>query len=363
MTQFKRMARRWMPRRVLDVWRYLATGMSEFVAKSFGRVRWLSIAYYAVFSRAFWREFYAVMYGRRRHLMENGPNGPARYKLRRNIHRLEKGLLMRPRRDVFALGYIQETVTAYSQAARMGLSEDGTLVELEWAMDVLDAYFDIVGYHPAVEAARALYNKNRGRTSDSTREVAARVPYRRILDQPPPISFDDFRLLSQQRRSVRWFLPHPVPRNLIDKAIETALQAPSACNRQPFVFRVIDEPDRVREVASIPMGTAGFYDNFPVVVVVIGRLRAYFSHRDRHVVYVDAALASMALIFALETLGLSSCPINWPDIEPRERQMAAALDLDPDERPVMLIALGYPDPEGMVAYSQKRTIEDVRIFN
>ncbi|SVE23497.1 uncharacterized protein METZ01_LOCUS476351, partial [marine metagenome] len=33
--------------------------------------------------------------------------------LRRNVHRLEKGLLMRPRRPVFGLKYIEELVNVY----------------------------------------------------------------------------------------------------------------------------------------------------------------------------------------------------------------------------------------------------------
>ena len=35
--------------------------------------------------------------------------------LRRNVHRLEKGLLMRPRRPVFGLKYIEELVNAYER--------------------------------------------------------------------------------------------------------------------------------------------------------------------------------------------------------------------------------------------------------
>jgi hypothetical protein len=43
--------------------------------------------------------------------------------------------------------------------------------------------------------------------------------------------------------------------------------------------------------------------------------------------------------------------------------MAETLKLDADERPIMLIAVGYPDPEGMVAYSQKKPIDVLCKFN
>jgi nitroreductase len=183
---------------------------------------------------------------------------------------------------------------------------------------------------------------------------------------PPRLSeFDreQFFTLTRQRKSVRWFLDKPVPRELIDKAMLAAGLAPSACNRQPYEFRVFDQKEQVALLSQIPMGTRGFAHNFPVFIVIVGNLDAYFDERDRHVIYVDGSLASMTFMLALETLGLSSCPINWPDIESREKRMDNALGLQPHQRPIMCLAVGYPDPEGLVAYSEKRPLDDVRSYN
>jgi nitroreductase len=103
------------------------------------------------------------------------------------------------------------------------------------------------------------------------------------------------------------------------------------------------------------MGTAGYSHQIPALVVIIGDLSAFEHERDRHVPYIDSSLATMQLMLALETLGLASCPINWPDIEPLEQRMAKRLALKPFERPIMLLALGYPDPEGGIAHSAKKT--------
>lgn len=94
-------------------------------------------------------------------------------------------------------------------------------------------------------------------------------------------------------------------------------------------------------------------------MVVVGDLSAYPYERDRHLIYVDASLASMQLMLALETLGLSSCPINWPDIEVMERGMAEVLDLSFHERPIMLISVGYPDPTGNIPFSQKKSSDSM----
>lgn len=281
--------------------------------------------------------------------------------LRRNTHRLEKGLIMRPRREVFALDYIEETVEAYEAALRAQANGNGLPDEqLQWVCDVLSEYFAVTASHPKIDPLR-----ERFLSLPKPRRVceAPLVPYRRDLSQPPPVGYDDLLALAHRRRSVRWFLPKPVPRELIDKAMLVAAQSPSACNRQPFVFRIFDDPELVRQVASIPYGVIGYEHQIPVIIVVVGQLRNFFDARDRHLIYIDGALAAMSFVLALETLGLSSCCINWPDIPEREKKMAELLDLQPDERPVMLIAVGWPDPEGLVPRSVKKPLELLRRYN
>ena len=351
----------------------------------------LSTLWYAFASRAFWREHQAVLYGRLRHEQDNLSAAQSRYRLRRNVHRLEKGLIMRPRRAVFATEYIEETVL--SLAVRVGASgsngssngsgSNGASVvaevdgvgmldvcatpavpddpqEVRWATDVLHAYFDAASGHPAIERARA---KFQALPLDPPGEGPRVAPYRRDLSQAPPVAYDDLLRLAIRRRSVRWFDPRPVPRELIDQAVQVAAQSPSACNRQPFEFRIFDDPALAQKVGSIPMGTRGFDHNFPVVVAVVGRLRAYFDEKDRHVIYIDGGLASMSFVLALETLGLASCCINWPDVDAQERAMAELLGLEHDERVIMLIALGWPDPDALVPASGKKALDVVRRYN
>ncbi|MEX0914056.1 MAG: nitroreductase family protein, partial [Demequina sp.] len=123
-----------------------------------------------------------------------------------------------------------------------------------------------------------------------------------------------------------------------------------------------DNPEDVQRVAGIPMGASGYAHQIPTVIVVKGDLSNYFSPRDRHVPYIDASLATMGFIYALETLGLSSSVINWPDLEPLEAKMAKTLGLKPHERVIMLLAVGYADPESLVAYSKKKSLENMRRF-
>jgi nitroreductase len=191
----------------------------------------------------------------------------------------------------------------------------------------------------------------------------ALAPFFRKESAPSTVTLEQLASLAQRRRSVRWFEQRPVEREKIDAALEIGLQSPTACNRLPYEYRVFDEPDLVRTVAGIPFGAAGYGHNIPVIITVIGKLESYFSPRDRHAIYIDAALSAMPFMLALETLGLSSSVINWPDFEPLERRMQKTLGLSTTDRVIMLIAVGYADPEGVIPRSVKKDLDTVRSYN
>ena len=330
---------------------------------------WLSAVYFTLFNRSFRREQKAVLAGRVRYSRDLRKPVETSALLRRNTHRLEKGLLMRPRHDVFALDYIGETVSCYERVVRILqrqpslASHAPQVLEVQWAHDVLTDYFSATRPHPRTHAIRQKFCSMAPVATAKVSDDTKMVPYRRDLASKPNVNYEDLHALAMRRRSVRWFLQKAVPREAVDRAIEIAAQSPSACNRQPFQFRIIDEPKLLREVSRIPMGTSGYEDNIPMLIVIVGRLRNYMSERDRHLIYIDSSLAAMSLMFGLEVQELSSCCINWPDIESKERKMASLLKLSPDERPIMCLAVGYPDPTGLVAYSSKKPLQLLRRYN
>jgi nitroreductase len=267
---------------------------------------------------------------------------------------------MRPFRDVFARDYIEETVNFYSHAlSRSRLQIEIDVNEILWANDVLTRFFSLAASDDRVIAqARTAFM-----SLPSPYTPGTLFPYPVSELKKTTVSYDQMLALSLNRRSVRWFLNRPVPRDLIDKALDVARQSPSACNRLPYQFLVFDDPSLVKSIAGIPFGAVGYSHQIPVIIVIKGDLSSYFSPRDRHVPYIDASLAAMSFIFALETLGLSSSPINWPDFEPLEAKMSRTLRLKPYERVIMLLAVGYADPLGAVASSAKKELDTLRSFN
>lgn len=329
----------------------------------FYKTAFLSQLYYLFFDDSFKREMKAVLHGKAKHIRESKVVKANYYLLVRNIHRIEKGLLMKPRRDVFAKSFIKETLDSFEGV--WVRTEDNP--QMKWFYDVLNEYFSVSGEDTLINECRTRFNDHTRKYPMAVRSqegcASYSVPYYREESENTNIDFTDFFKLTKLRRSVRWFLPDTVDRQLIDKAILAANMSPSACNRQPFEFKIFDDPELVKEVIDFPMGTKGYGHSVPVLVVIVGNLDAYFDERDRHIIYVDASLASMTFMLALETLGLSSCPINWPDIEKRERKMDEFLGLKPFQRTIMCLGIGYADPKGLIAFSEKRSLEMIRNYN
>ena len=331
----------------------------SLVAQS-GQSSVVSRAYFAVINKAFVREQMSVAAGQDRYRRDLEASLPSYPQLRRNVHRLEKGLVMRPRRRVFGLDYLNDTLDLFARA--LNAQPQNWNSETTWAHDVFVSYFAAVD-HSNEKVSAALEKFQTIVSQAMPRETTSFSPYRRDLERPVSVGIDAFEALTRRRRSVRWYLDKPVPREMIDRAVSAAAQAPSACNRQSFVLHIFDEPEKARDVARLAMGTAGFGAHLPAIAVVVGRLRAYPHERDRHAIYVDGALAAMSFMFAAETMNLATCAINWPDIAHRDVMMEQALALEPDERVVMLIAFGWPDPDGMVPFSSKRELSQLRVYD
>ncbi len=63
----------------------------------------------------------------------------------------------------------------------------------------------------------------------------------------------DFFEVVRSRRSVRQYLPGPVPRDVLERIVAAGVEAPSGCNLQLREYLIIDDPqlmDRIRPVVT-----------------------------------------------------------------------------------------------------------------
>lgn len=298
------------------------------------------------------REATSVVWGR--YYSRSGESRAVLTSLRRDIHRIEKGLVMQPRRIPFGKDYVPALVDTLRSLVAVG---GVPAADQSWASDVLRTYFEATATvdEEWLVAARMEF------ASLSTPEgEPVLVPTPRSTGEVTTITFGELEQLALQRRSVRWFKPQSVDPTAIDEALKIARQAPSACNRQNLRFHMVYGAENTTEVLGTVGGTRGFGEQVPAVAVLIGRLAGYRYGFDRHAIYVDGGLASMGFLFGLETLGLSSCCINWPDVGSRYATLKRIVPLSDDEQVIMLIAIGHADPDGLIPSSHKRALDQFR---
>ncbi len=327
--------------------------------KVISKSRILTTIYYH-FRGTFYDEQRAILQGQALYEMFEADHESPTHSIIRNTHRIEKGLSKDDRRDVFAEGYIVNHVTAVNSALENKWGGQAQDNQVQWILDVLDEYFDAVIHTETISFAYKSYRETIDRIDY---EPGDRRPFIQKNLPDTNVTSEDFRQLVNSRVSTRSFENKKVPREKIDDAILTATESPSACNRQSFQFLVFDDSKKISELGSIPGGAKGYKDDIPCLIILVGKQRAYFHDRDKHVIYIDASLAAMTLQYALVTNGLASCCINWQAVPRKQRQIQKKLNLDEDERVIMFIAVGYPDPTQMIPYSEKKSLEHIREYN
>lgn len=310
--------------------------------------------FYFLFSKSFGNEMKMYLSARRDYLKKQHHRSENLFLLRRNIHRIEKGLIMKNRRKVFAIDYIEETADLLKSLVNGKAAND----QIQWAFDVLHQYFEVTEKNPKRDNAKKVFDS----LAPTFASKGLFTPF--SLPLTPVIDDNSFATLARKRKSVRFFEAGKIPeRSIMDKAVQLAGLAPSSCNRQPFSFHIIDNPDMAKEIAKLPGGTKGFSEELTSMVAVVGQMNVSPSISDRHLMYIDGSLASMNFMLALESMGVASCPINWPDDKAKDEQVRKMLSLDKFERPIMLIAYGYAARDGMLAHSVRKPLDQLRKYN
>ncbi len=162
----------------------------------------------------------------------------------------------------------------------------------------------------------------------------------------------DFLELAKQRYSVRAYKSDPVEDEKLQKVLEAARLAPTACNLQPFQFIVIHTKGREAELRRIYSDS--WFVQAPIVICACGMPSQSWIRSDgKNYWEVDVTIAMDHLILAAADLGLGTCWIGAfnPDAA-RE-----VLRLPNDVEPIAFTPLGYPDDQP--GYKGRKTINEL----
>lgn len=157
----------------------------------------------------------------------------------------------------------------------------------------------------------------------------------------------NFAELVKVRQSVREYLPQPVEREKIERCLEAARLAPSACNSQPWKYIVVDEPELKKAVAEATFGKLVSFNRFtpeaPVLIVVTSetpnitaRAGAIVKNNQLHL--IDLGISAQHFCLQAVEEGLGTCMLGWFD----EHRIKKLLQIPGRKRVNLLISLGYP---------------------
>lgn len=183
------------------------------------------------------------------------------------------------------------------------------------------------------------------------------------------------------RRSVRDFAADPVPIGVIESAVQAAATAPSGANVQPWRFVVVTSPERKRRLrlaaeqeerefyarratdewldAIAPIGTdwrKPFLEIAPVVIVVFEVHQGPNSPRPYYV-KESVGIAVGLLIAALHHAGLATLT-HTPN---PMRFLNEICERPKEERPYLLMPVGYPADDARVPRLPRKPLADVMV--
>lgn len=169
----------------------------------------------------------------------------------------------------------------------------------------------------------------------------------------------DFAQIAHNRHSCRYYSEKIVESDILEKIIELAQTAPSACNRQAIRIFGCTNAEKQKKIMEMHGGVRGF-GKPGVIFVVTGDLGAYLNEFERNVVFVDGGIFVMNLLYSLESFGLVGCPIIWGAEPDMDRKLRDILEIPPSYKIVSLIMAGYaPEQQYKVAVSPRRNVQTI----
>jgi len=194
----------------------------------------------------------------------------------------------------------------------------------------------------------------------------------------------EFRAELATRRSVREFSSEPVPLEVLDECIRSAGLAPSGANRQPWSFVVVTDSATKRAIragaeaeerefyerkitdewrrALAPFGTTWkkpFLEQAPLLIAVFRHAYDLEEGEKRTNYYTveSVGIALGFLIAALHHAGLATLTHTPSPM----RFLGEILGRPPNEKPFVLLPVGYPLDGCRVPELRRKSLEEIRL--
>lgn len=131
----------------------------------------------------------------------------------------------------------------------------------------------------------------------------------------------------------------------IERILEAARMAPSACNAQPWRFVAITDKELAVKVgkATAGLGMNKFAKDAPCHILVVEESANVTSFlggkiKQKHFPQIDIGIAVAHLTLAAQSEGLGSCILGWFD----EKEIKKLVGIPDSKRLLLDVVIGYP---------------------
>lgn len=143
------------------------------------------------------------------------------------------------------------------------------------------------------------------------------------------------------RSSVRSYTDRPVDEATLDTILRCAMAAPTAVNKQPWRFVVINERAML-DTISVRFKSMGMAAQAPVAVVLCGDMESALEGEGREYWVQDVSAATENLLLAAHALGLGAVWCGIYPISERVKEFSEMLELPENIIPMACVCIGYP---------------------
>lgn len=149
------------------------------------------------------------------------------------------------------------------------------------------------------------------------------------------------------RRSIRKYNPEKtLTKDEIYDLIRAASYAPSAHNKQPWHFLVVENKDILKNLRSIQPWTSFAKDASCAIIVCADKLETFNRPKEGwDFAQIDGALAAQNLLLACHAKGLGACfcgAAPMPTVISALREM---FNMPETMLPIAIVTVGYPEEE------------------
>ena len=135
------------------------------------------------------------------------------------------------------------------------------------------------------------------------------------------------------RRSIRKYENKEIPEEVLHQILESGRQAPSAVNRQPIRFVIVNDHDILKNLCDNLI--TRFVKYAPLAIVGCADIKSLLTGKWA---VVDATIAMQNMVIAAWSLGIGSCWIGACN----EKKVKEFLSIPDKWKVVAVLTFGYP---------------------